>query len=676
MQVPVITTENLTMRNPDYQGYNKDGSRYVVRAATAAQDLARTKPVDLTVIEARLLQPDNTLTVMRSPRGTYDDKTGVLELYERIDIDGENGVRGRLTRATIYSKDGRVVSNEPVMFEMPTGRVRSNAMVLQQKTRQVSFTQGVATRLIPPQKPETSPKADAVAPLAPPARATAAAGPRLLSNNGAPVDVTALTLDVDDLKKIAVFRGDVRAVQGEAQLATPELEVTYEGQPVAAPGAAPVVKSAAAPAQQGRVKTLIARDGVVLTRGVDTARARNGEFNGETETAVLTGGVLLTSANGRQATGDRADVDLKTERSRLTGNVVILGGPEQRANADVADLDQREDTALLTGQQVVISQGRNTLRGRRLFIDRKAGITDLTTPGAGGRIAAVFYRSDAAPAPGAAKSADKKPAAAAAGEGGLLTIKSDPNAPINIDAESLKGNDTAKTATFRGEVKVVQGEFTLRTPELVVSYTGSAALADAGKAADGPREATQVKKIRANKKVVITTAQNQEVVGDWAEFDIASNTTVVGVDDLANSNVVVTQGGNRIYGPKVIIDMTTGEARWDQTVRQPIVALPTVAATPVKPPGIPVPGTATKDETLAAIARIAKGNCGGRQCLVVFPNQVKEQAKARVKEFVPDIDERAKEAEAVLKRLQTKRSSSSWEPVTTPKPPTAKTGTE
>ena len=45
----------------------------------------------------------------------------------------------------------------------------------------------------------------------------------------APIDVEALRLDVDDQKKLAVYRGDVRAVQGDFVVRTSEMRAHYTG---------------------------------------------------------------------------------------------------------------------------------------------------------------------------------------------------------------------------------------------------------------------------------------------------------------------------------------------------------------------------------------------------------------------------------------------------------------
>lgn len=573
-----ISTENLTMHNPRYEGFSKDGSKYILTARSATQDLTRQQaPITLGEIEGRLLQPKNTV-LLTSPRGAFDSKAHILELYDRVDIKSDDGMTARLTRATVYAKDGKIVSTEPVQVEMAAGVLHGNEMVLLQKAREVTFDKGVTARLLPQQKPKPAE-----------AQPRAPAAPGLLTASDQPIDVASPTLKIDDNAKTAVFSGDVKARQGPATLAARELEVFYEGSPVAQEAAAPG-------GANGRVKRLVARTGVVITQGAD------------------------------QATSNDAEFDAQNERAVLKGNVVIDSGPERRATADRADLDSRANTALLTGS-VVVKQGRNTLSGRRLFIDRKAATTQLSAPGENGqpqgRITARFYQAEAE---NRTKTSAAKALLTPAAQGAGLTFRTDPSAPIDVEADVLDVSDTVKTAIFRGDAVATQGDFTVRTMELVATYSGQAGLAlgeaPAGGAAANP--AAQLQRIQARGKVVVTSKDNQSATGDWADFDMKSNTVVLGGD------VVMSQGRNVVRGPKLVIDMTTGQSRMETAARVPGVPAeaPAKAAEGAKPAGPPAPGLP------------GNGACGGRMCAVFYP----QDAQAMAKKGVDTAKEIAKEA--------------------------------
>jgi len=178
--------------------------------------------------------------------------------------------------------------------------------------------------------------------------------------------------------------------------------------------------------------------------------------------------------------------------------------------------------------------------------------------------------------------------------GGLSQNSKD---PIDIESDVLVVHDKEKYATFKGNVKAVQGTTTLRTRELNVHYVGrgdtlapgakkeneaepapAAKVADAqgtgeaatrgatapgttgGAAAAGTKPAdngTQITKIEASGDVVITRQDGQTTTGDWAIYDVPSQLVTVG------GNVVLTQDKNVLKGDRLVIDLTTGESRFE-----------------------------------------------------------------------------------------------------------------
>lgn len=544
-----FSTEQLTMHNPRYEGFNKDGSRYLVTARTAEQEVKQQDaPIRLNTIDGRLVQPNNTVTTLSAVRGNFDNKAQELELFEAIEIKSSDGTLARLTRAKVFMKESRIVSDEPVSVETPTGTLRGNSMVLLQKTRETTFSGGVAAHL----KPQAGTTKEAQT-------------GGLLGRSDAPVDITAPALFVDDARKRAVFSEDVRAEQEGSTLTARELEVLYDGDTA--------VASTAGVAGGGRLTRLIARDNVVLTRASDRATAASAEFDALADTSVLSGGVVITSGQDRQAVGDRAE------------------------------LDHKSDTALLTGA-VLVTQGKNWLKGRRLLVDRKSGTMQLSAPAeagaAAGRINARFYQTETKP---------QKPEAAEA-EGLGWRFRTDPNAPIDIDADVLDVDDTARTATFRGAVRAIQGEFTIRTVEMIATYTGQAgiSLMQAAPTTGSKPAAAQIQRVQARKKVLVTSKDDQSATGDWADFDVKSNTVTIGGD------VVLTQGPNVVRGPKLVIDMVTGLSRMESA--RPAVAAPDAPGLP------PAPGGAAGSATAGAGGH-DPGACRGRMCAVFYPKDAK-----------------------------------------------------
>ena len=94
------------------------------------------------------------------------------------------------------------------------------------------------------------------------------------------------------------------------------MEISYDGQTAGVP------VQAGAPSQ-GRLRRLVAKQDVVMTRGLEKATGSSGEFDAINDRATLLGPVVLQAGADRGATADRADFDNKQDTILLTGNVVV-----------------------------------------------------------------------------------------------------------------------------------------------------------------------------------------------------------------------------------------------------------------------------------------------------------------------------------------------------------------
>jgi lipopolysaccharide export system protein LptA len=153
------------------------------------------------------------------------------------------------------------------------------------------------------------------------------------------------------------------------------------------------------------------------------------------------------------------------------------------------------------------------------------------------------------------------------------------NEPIDIESDVLVVHDKEKYANFTGNVKAVQGTTILRAKELKVHYVGGdklnpgpkkegggeMAAAPATKVADAQGGAAaggdnaQITKIEAKGEVVITSEKDQTTTSDWAIYDLPAQQVTVG------GNVVLTQGENVLKGDRLVIDLKTGESRFENS---------------------------------------------------------------------------------------------------------------
>jgi lipopolysaccharide export system protein LptC len=125
------------------------------------------------------------------------------------------------------------------------------------------------------------------------------------------------------------------------------------------------------------------------------------------------------------------------------------------------------------------------------------------------------------------------------------------DAPVRITSASLEMRDKDHLATFRDDVVAVQEDSTLKCDTLVVDYEGG--LADPAASGDPGKQIRHLN----GKGHVILTRMDQIATGNSISFDAKSNTaTLLG-------DVSVTQGQNVVRGDKLVVDLTTGEARVD-----------------------------------------------------------------------------------------------------------------
>src|SRR6202162_6484565 len=147
----------------------------------------------------------------------------------------------------------------------------------------------------------------------------------------------------------------------------------------------------------------------------------------------------------------------------------------------------------------------------------------------------------------------------------LLQGGQDKDQPVQIEAASLEVRDKNKTATFSGDVQVVQGDTTMKCQKLVVFYGQEVGIGQGGAKAGppkpdtkpalaGPKGAQNIRRIEARGGVTVIT-KDQNASGDLGVYDLAAKTITL------TGNVVVSQGQNVIHGERVVVGTATGNAR-------------------------------------------------------------------------------------------------------------------
>lgn len=173
----------------------------------------------------------------------------------------------------------------------------------------------------------------------------------LSKNSDKPIDIFSNTLTVYDERKLAVFRGNVRANQGSSTLQAAQLEVHYTG------GANGIA-------------------GGLATEQADTRRqlrpSEDADADSQIKKIEARGDVVINSEDNQTTTADFLVYEVSERKVTVRGNVVINSEEDQTTTGDWAMYDVAGQKAVVGGN-VVLSQGQNVLKGDRLNIDLATG---------------------------------------------------------------------------------------------------------------------------------------------------------------------------------------------------------------------------------------------------------------------------------------------------------------
>src|ERR1700680_3184070 len=153
----VLSGNKLTMEAPKLSGFTRDGRAYSISARAAAQDLTKPHIVELSDVEARLLQPDKSTTELTAKSGTYDSKEERVYLTGGIKLSSTAGYKGALKEAMVEVRRGRVVSEQPVDFAFNDGNndgtIRGDRLEIQENGARI-WLEGrvVMTFKMPPEE--------------------------------------------------------------------------------------------------------------------------------------------------------------------------------------------------------------------------------------------------------------------------------------------------------------------------------------------------------------------------------------------------------------------------------------------------------------------------------------------------------------------------------------------
>lgn len=130
-----------------------------------------------------------------------------------------------------------------------------------------------------------------------------------------PIDISANELELVDAQHLAIWRGDVDALQGQDRLRADVLNVYFNGQPSNA--AQSSSSGGAAPGRNwGKVDHMVAEGHVFFVSPTQTARGDHAVYDLTPDTITVTGDVIVVQGQN-VIHGDKLLIDLKTNHATM-----------------------------------------------------------------------------------------------------------------------------------------------------------------------------------------------------------------------------------------------------------------------------------------------------------------------------------------------------------------------
>lgn len=140
---PGIQGSKITMELPRIAGISRDSRSYQITAETAVQDITKPDQLELQNLRAEIEMADADVLVVTAKSGTYNTKIDKVTLREHVVFTTAQGYNAKMRQAVIDMKKGTLESDQAVDFKMPSGRVVSNGIEIENSGEVIRFTRGV-----------------------------------------------------------------------------------------------------------------------------------------------------------------------------------------------------------------------------------------------------------------------------------------------------------------------------------------------------------------------------------------------------------------------------------------------------------------------------------------------------------------------------------------------------
>jgi lipopolysaccharide export system protein LptC len=147
----VIKGHKVTMQQPRLTGYTVDSRPYEFTASSADQDITKPDLMDLHQIQAKIELEDKSIVNLTANSGSYDMKTEMLTLADKIHVVSSNGYEARLSEAAVDVHKGTIISDKPVWVKLTGSVIDGKNLEVRDSGNVIRFSGGVRMVVQPDQ---------------------------------------------------------------------------------------------------------------------------------------------------------------------------------------------------------------------------------------------------------------------------------------------------------------------------------------------------------------------------------------------------------------------------------------------------------------------------------------------------------------------------------------------
>ena len=147
----VIKGHKVTMQQPRLTGYTVDSRPYEFTASSADQDITKPDLMDLHQIQAKIELEDKSIVNLTANSGSYDMKTEMLTLADKIHVVSSNGYEARLSETAVDVHKGTIISDKPVWVKLTGSVIDGKNLEVRDSGNVIRFSGGVRMVVQPDQ---------------------------------------------------------------------------------------------------------------------------------------------------------------------------------------------------------------------------------------------------------------------------------------------------------------------------------------------------------------------------------------------------------------------------------------------------------------------------------------------------------------------------------------------